>query len=165
MWIHDFCGKWQSRRTLMWSRCCSRRGRQIHRLPAKIADQRSSDHYQSSRQHYHQQWVSFWSDLKDAADPKGACARPACGASEIFKDLHFFSIIHSQSFWKSTSTIFTIINQKCTENSERALTPSSPSLSPLGRALRTCIARSVPACRRRLAHRVGKLSKKMQDDI
>ena len=35
MWIHDFCGKWQSRRTLMWSRCCSRRGRQIHRLPAR----------------------------------------------------------------------------------------------------------------------------------
>ena len=109
------------------------------------------------RQHYHQQWVSFWSDLKDAADPKGACARPACGASEIFQDLHFFSTIHSQSFWKSTSTIFTIINQKCTENSERAL---APSLSPLGRALRTCIARSVPACRRRLAHRVGKLSRK-----
>ena len=35
LWIHDFCGKWQSQRTLMWSRCCSRRGRQIHRLPAQ----------------------------------------------------------------------------------------------------------------------------------
>ena len=35
MRIHDFCGKWQLRRTLMWSRCCSRRGRQIHRLPAQ----------------------------------------------------------------------------------------------------------------------------------
>ena len=100
----------------MWSRCCSRRGRQIHRLPAQRKNCWPSSWWPeqlwsltiikntitSSEYHYGQTSKTQQTPKELAQDP-------------LVVPLKYSTIFTTSapvSFWKSTGTVFTIINQK-----------------------------------------------------